>query len=57
MANNHADSLCKTALVEGLMSRDFISCDFPFEPIQIRAGEAKLLTGPLRPTIPSISPQ
>jgi hypothetical protein len=34
MANNHADSLCKTALVEGLISRDFISSDFPFEPIQ-----------------------
>jgi hypothetical protein len=52
MANNRADSLCKTALVEGLLSRDFISSDFPFEPMRIRAGDAKL-TGPLRPFLRS----
>lgn len=48
MANNRADSLCKTALIDGLLHRDFISSDFPFEPIRIRAGNSKL-TGPLRP--------
>lgn len=48
--NDRCDALCKICLVDGLMSRMFISSNFLFETIQIKAG-GKKLTGPLRPFI------
>ena len=50
--NNRCDSLAKTGLVEGLIHRDFISNDFPYETVRIMAGSKKL-SGPLRPFIKS----
>jgi hypothetical protein len=50
--NIHADAMCKSALVEGIMENSYISSDFPFEMIRVRAGTKKL-TGPLRPFITS----
>jgi hypothetical protein len=50
--NNRADALCKSALVDGIMANDYISSDFPFETIRVRAGTKKL-TGSLRPFITS----
>ena len=48
--NERVDSYAKSALVDGVMSRDFISSSFPFEPIRIYAGSSKF-TGSLRPFI------
>jgi hypothetical protein len=41
--NKRADALCKSALVDGIMSNDYISSDFPFQTIQVWAGTTKLL--------------
>lgn len=48
--NTRVDDLAKQALIESVMSRTFISPHFPFESVQIYAGDTKL-TGRLRPFI------
>lgn len=40
--NTRVDSYAKSALVEAVISRKFISDRFPFEPIRIYAGTKKL---------------
>ena len=48
--NNRVDALAKAALVEGIMSRNFISNLFPFKTLCVMTGNQKL-TGPIRPFI------
>lgn len=48
--NNRVDALAKTALVHGIMARDFISSDFPFETIRVKTSSQKL-TGSIHPFI------
>jgi hypothetical protein len=50
--NNRVDALAKSALVEGITTNMYISSDFLFELVRVRAGSKKL-TGPLCPFITS----
>jgi len=50
--NQVVDVDAKAALVDGILTNQFILSRFPFETIRIYAG-AKKLTGPLRPFITS----
>jgi hypothetical protein len=50
--NDRVDNLAKSALIESVMENIFISSDFPFEIVRVRAGSKKL-TGPLRPFVTS----
>jgi hypothetical protein len=45
-------NLAKSALIESIQENSYISSDFPFEIVRVRAGSKKL-TGPLRPFVTS----
>jgi hypothetical protein len=54
--NNHVDALAKSALVEGITTTNiYISSDFPFELVRVRAGSKKL-TNPLDTPFHHLSP-
>jgi hypothetical protein len=50
--NDRVDNLAKSALIKSIQENSYISSDFPFEIVRVRAGSKKL-TGPLCPFITS----